>query len=116
MENILQRIKLLMEYDNSKTYSENLLIIEQGALADDVIKFLGKFTGKAGSTLGKSAADDIVRLSKIPGISTFDDLVKQAGSIQAINLGRINTQIVKSSVVPFTSKTVYLDISSSQDV
>lgn len=108
MENILNRIKVLMEYDTSKTLSENILITEQASLADDAAKALG--------ILGKSLGDDVVRAARIVDnlgnpVSTMDDFLKlsKAGKVAPTQLGRVQSQLLKNTTLNIGQKTAMID-------
>lgn len=108
MENILHRMKLLMEYDTSKTLSENILITEQASLADDVAKALG--------VLGKGAGDDLIKASRIVDdagktVSTLDDFSKlaKANKIAPTQLGRVQSSLLKNSTLTLAQKETMLN-------
>lgn len=108
MENIVERIKLLMEYDTSKTLSENILVTEQASMADDVARGLG--------ILGKQYGDDIVQKAAIKStankaITSVDDFVKLAkqGKITAINVGRVQSGLLKSASLKLTEKSAMIN-------
>jgi hypothetical protein len=115
MENILNRIKVLMEYDTSKTLSENILITEQASLADDAAKALG--------ILGKSLGDDVIRASRIVDdlgkpVSTMDDFIKlsKAGKVAPTQLGRVQSQLLKNTSLKIGQKSAMIDNYVSQAI
>jgi len=115
MESILNRVKLLIEYDTTKTLSENLLIVEQLSSADDLAKAFG--------ILGKSASDDIVKAAGIVDdlakpISSMDDFLKlyKTGKVTAQNVGKVQTQLLKNASLPITQKTAMVDNFVTQSI
>jgi hypothetical protein len=115
MESILNRVKLLIEYDTTKTLSENMLIVEQLSSADDLARAFG--------ILGKSASDDIVRAAGIVDdlakpISSMDDFLKlyKEGKVTAQNVGKVQTQLLKNTRLPITQKTAMVDNFVTQSI
>jgi hypothetical protein len=127
-ENIISKIKLMMSYDMGKTLIENkeinnLLEDEDEdineinpAAADDALATL-KNLGKGGKTSKAIAQDIVATMSKggkegeaihiigknnnLVPVTTGDELLValKAGTIDAVNLGRVNKGILKSGAV-----------------
>ena len=115
MQDILKRTKLLMEYDTSKTLSENEILVEQASLADDVAKGLG--------VLRKGLGDDVVKLSKIvdntgKSISTMDEFIKlsKAGRVMPTQLGKVQSQLLKNANLTVAQKGTMIDNFVSQAI
>lgn len=117
MENILNRIKLLMEYDTSKTLSENILIVEIVSTADDLLRGL-KILGNAG------VADDIFKRAGIQSvdtagnvvaINTLDDFVKFGRNMSPANLGKVQSNLLKSTL-PIADKAKYIENYVAQNI
>jgi len=108
MESILNRIKLLMEYDASKTLSENILITEVLSSADDLAKLFG--------ILGKSASDDLVRAARIVDdaakpVSSMDDFLKlyRSGKVTLQSVGKVQSRLLKNTTLNISQKTALID-------
>jgi hypothetical protein len=127
-ENIISKIKLMISYDMGKTLIENkeinnLLEDEDEdineinpAAADDALATL-KNLGKGGKTSKAIAQDIVATMSKggkegeaihiigknnnLVPVTTGDELLValKAGTIDAVNLGRVNKGILKSGAV-----------------
>jgi hypothetical protein len=125
-ENLINKMKLMMSYDMTKTLIENKeinnLIGDEDlneinpASADDALATL-KNLGK-GSKTAKAVAQDIVatmskggasgeaihiigKNNNLKAVTTGDELLAalKAGTIDAVNLGRVNKGILKSGAV-----------------
>lgn len=105
----LNRAKLLMEYDSSKTLTENQQILLE-------FKVLAKLFGK----MSKAAADDVfLKASKVGGLKTTlgtkinsaDDLTKalSAGQLTRQSLGKVETNMLRSTLVDRGVKTSLID-------
>jgi hypothetical protein len=125
-ENLINKMKLMMSYDMTKTLIENKeinnLIEDENlneinpAAADDALATL-KNLGKGGKTAKAVAQDIVATMSKggssgeaihiigknnnLKAVTTGDELLAalKAGTIDAVNLGRVNKGILKSGAV-----------------
>lgn len=104
---ILQRIKLMMEYDMSKTSSENLLSLNENRVLATIVQ-----------GTGKNVVDDILRNAAIvddagKAILKRGDLVKflSTGSKSAVGkaVARLNTDFLRSPGVLRASKSLIID-------
>jgi hypothetical protein len=111
MKNINQtinRFKLLMEYDTSKTLDENsTLLFEAPNPFASLIK-----------SISKSSIDDVIKsarggLKTTAGkaISNSDDLIKalERNVVSAANIGKVRTGLIKSSNLTLANKTALID-------
>lgn len=110
MENILNRVKLLMEYDTSKTMSENILVIEQVSAVDDLLKGLNilKRAGVADDVFTKAGIQGLDNAGNLVPINTLDDFVKFGKNMSPANLGKIQSNLLKSSL-PIADKAKYIE-------
>ena len=107
-ESIINRVKLLMEYDTSKTLDENLSIISEAP---------NPFTSLAKS-VSKTSLDDVIKSAK-GGLKTTgnkviknsDDLIKalERNAVSAVNIGKVRTGLMKSSSLRFADKAALID-------
>ena len=104
---ILQRVRLLMEYDMSKTSSENLLSLNENKVLATIVQ-----------GTGKNVVDDILRNAAIvddagKAILKRGDLVKflSTGSKSAVGkaVARLNTDFLRSPGVLRASKSMIID-------
>ena len=104
---ILQRVRLLMEYDMSKTSSENLLSLNENKVLATIVQ-----------GTGKNVVDDILRNAAIvddagKAILKKGDLVKflSTGSKKAVSkaVARLNTDFLRSPGVLRASKSLIID-------
>lgn len=107
---LLNRMKLLMEYDTSRTLSENKAIISEQE----------KLTAKIFGQLGKDAAEEVFQNSrKIGGLrntsgkalNSADDLSKalKAGQVSAQTMGKVRQGLLKSTTLSASKKTALID-------
>lgn len=125
-ENLINKMKLMMSYDMTKTLIENKeinnLIEDENlneitpAAADDALATLKNLGG--GSKTAKAVAQDIVatmskgglsgeaihiigKNNNLKAVTSGDELLAalKAGTIDAVNLGRVNKGILKSGAV-----------------
>lgn len=106
--NILNRVKLLMEYDMSKTSSENKkTILEQPAVLSAALK-----------ATAKSTLDDVVRgvrggLQTTRGVAirNSDDLIRAAGKglLSAQTAGQVRVALLKNPGVSAQIRTQLID-------
>jgi hypothetical protein len=111
MKNINQtinRFKLLMEYDTSKTLDENSTLLFEAP---------NPFASVAKS-ISKTAIDDVIRtarggLKTTAGkvIANSDDLIKalERNAVSAANIGKVRTGLIKSSNLTLANKTALID-------
>lgn len=104
---ILQRVKLLMEYDMSKTSSENLLSLNESRVLATIVQ-----------GTGKNVVDDILKNASIvddagKAILKRSDLVRflTSGSKSAVSkaVARLNTDFLRSPGVLRASKSMIID-------
>jgi hypothetical protein len=104
---ILQRVKLLMEYDMSKTSSENLSSLNESKVLATIVQ-----------GTGKNVVDDILKSASIvddagKAILKRGDLVKflSTGGKKAVSkaVARLNTDFLRSPGVLRASKSLIID-------
>lgn len=111
MKNIdqtINRFKLLMEYDTSKTLDENsTLLFEAPNPFASVVK-----------SISKTSIDDVIRtarggLKTTAGkvIANSDDLIKalEKNAVSAASIGKVRTGLIKSSNLTLANKTALID-------
>jgi len=107
-ESIINRFKILMEYDTSKTLDENSLLLSE---APNPFASLAK-------SISKSSIDDVIKAArggikntKGVVISNADDLIKslEKNLISAASVGKIRTGLMKSPNLRFAEKTALID-------
>ena len=111
MKNIdqtINRFKLLMEYDTSKTLDENSTLLFE---APNPFVSLVK-------SISKSSIDDVIK-SATGGLKTTvgkviansDDLIKalERNAVSAASIGKVRTGLIKSSNLTLANKTALID-------
>lgn len=117
MKNILNRIKLLMEYDTSKTMSENILMIENVSTADDLLRGLNilKNAGIADDVFVKKGIQSLDNAGNLVPINSLDDFVKFGKNMSAANLGKVQSNLLKSTL-PIADKAKYIENYVAQNI
>lgn len=105
--NILNRVRLLMEYDMSKTFSENKKIILENPALTAALK-----------ATAKSTVDDAirgvrggVRTTAGKAITNSDDLIRaiNRGTITTQNIGKVRVSLLKNPGISANVRTQLID-------
>jgi len=110
MKNILNRVKLLMEYDTSKTLSENILILEIVSTVDDLLRGLNKLrnAGVADDIFKRAGIQSVDTAGNVVAINSLDDFVKFGRNMTPVNLGKVQSKLLKSTL-PIADKAKYIE-------
>lgn len=134
-ENIVNRIRLLMEYDVKKTSTENISEVNKKSsiqeqaktivgFGDDLLKGIAPKTAaqsaaRVTSTLSANQAqnvfvvlgDDVITALSKQGVNSGDDLAKamKAGTIQGKEASVIYQELAKDITIPLKDKVIIID-------